>query len=97
MAINKGKQFEDRFRLDWKRCFPGTLIFRIPDQISGFKQTSQNPCDYFAFKSGKLFMVECKSHEGASISFSAIPQYVRLLQYKDLENVYPGSLIWFRD
>ena len=42
-------------------------------------------------------MVECKSHDGASIPFSAIPQYERLLEYKNFENVVPGIIIWFKE
>ena len=68
MASNRGKDFEERFKEDWDKCFPGTLIFRLKDQMNGFKQTSQNPCDFIGFP-GKdtLFMIECKSHNGASL------------------------------
>lgn len=40
-------------------------------------------------------MVECKAHKGASIPFTAIPQYDRMLDYKGLEKTYPGVVIWF--
>ncbi len=96
MASNFGKNFEDHFKENWKRCFPGTWLFRLKDQMNGFKETSQNPCDFLAFPgNNKLFMIECKSHSGASISFTDIPQYERLLEYKDDKDVYPGILIWF--
>lgn len=39
-------------------------------------------------------MVECKAHAGASIPFSVIPQYSRLLEYKDFINVFPGIVVW---
>lgn len=39
-------------------------------------------------------MVECKAHAGASIPFSVIPQYNRLLEYKDFVNVFPGIVVW---
>jgi len=98
MANNKGKQFEEQFKENWKRCYPETWLFRLKDQMNGYKETSQNPCDFLAFTAeNKLFMIECKSHEGASIPFSAIPQYERLLEYKDFVNVYPGILVWFVD
>ncbi len=98
MASNKGKAFEDVFKENWKKCYPGTWIFRLKDQMNGYKDTSQNPCDFITFTAeNKLFMIECKSHEGASIPFDAIPQYERLLEYKDKKNVYPGILIWFID
>lgn len=97
MALNKGKIFEDKFKEDWKKCFRKTLVYRLVDQVSGFKTTSQNACDFLCFPGKKLFMIECKSHDGASIPFSAIPQYERLLEYKDFENVVPGIVIWFKE
>lgn len=97
MSINKGKIFEDRFRENWKKSFPKTFIYRLADQVTGFKNTSQNPCDYLCFPGDKLFMIECKSHDGASIPFAAIPQYERLLEYKNYKNVCPGFVIWFKE
>lgn len=96
MALNKGKAFEEYFKENWKRCYPNTFLFRLKDQMNGFKETSQNPCDFLAFTNeNKLFMIECKSHKGSSIGFEAMPQYERLLNYKNIKGVYPGILIWF--
>lgn len=90
-----GKKFEERFRLDWKRCFPNTFVFRLQDQMSGYKETSQNPCDFLCFPGDALFMIECKAHKGLSIPFSVIPQYERLLEYKNISKVFPGVVVWF--
>lgn len=91
-----GKKFEERFRKDYKRCFPNTLIYRLPDQQSGYAGGgSQNPCDFFCFTGNEVLMVECKAHKGASIPFTAIPQYERMLNYKGLEKTFPGAVIWF--
>lgn len=66
--------------------------------MNGYRDTSQNPCDFLCFPCDtKLFMVECKEHKGASIPFSAIPQYERLLQYKNLKNIYAGIVIWLSE
>jgi len=94
-----GKKWEDKFRLGWLDCFPKPRgwLYRLADQITGFKDTSGNPCDFLCHEDGKLFMVECKEHKGASIPFQAIPQYARLLEHKDYDNVYPGVLIWFSE
>ena len=92
-----GKKWETIFRTAWKRQFPNTFIFRLADQMNGFKETSSNPCDFICFALSKLFLVECKEHKGASIPFTAIPQYERLLAYKDIENVFPGVIIWFSE
>lgn len=92
-----GKKFEDKFKHDWQRCFPGTWQFRLKDQMTGYKETSQNPCDFLCFPGSRLFMVECKEHLGASIPFSAIPQFERLLEYENIKNVSPGVVIWFSE
>ena len=31
-----GKKFESRFKQDYQRCCPDTLIYRLPDQQSGY-------------------------------------------------------------
>ena len=92
-----GKRWEDKFKATWIKCFPNTFLFRLKDQMTGFKETSQNSCDFLALPTDKLFMIECKTHKGASIPFTAIPQYERLLDYKDLNNVHAGFLIWFSE
>lgn len=91
-----GKKFEDRFKTDYKRCFPDTLIYRLPDQQSGYAGGgSTNPCDFICYTGNKVLMVECKAHKGLSIPFTVIPQYERLLDYKGLTKTFPGVIIWF--
>ena len=92
-----GKKWEAKFKEDWKKTFPNTFIYRLPDQMSGYKQTSNNPCDFICFANRKLYLVECKEHKGASIPFTAIPQYERLLSFKGFDQVYPGVLIWLSE
>lgn len=94
--MNKGKIFENIFKENWKKCFPKTFCLRLNDSLGGFKNIN-TPCDFLCFPGDKLFMIECKSHNGASIPFDAIPQYERLLEYKDMKNVHPGIIIWFRE
>lgn len=91
-----GKKFEERFKKDWKRCFPNTLIYRLPDQQSGYGGGgSTNPCDFLCFTGNEVLMVECKATKGMSINFSKIRQYDKMLDYKGLEKTYPGVVIWF--
>ena len=91
-----GKKFEERFRKDYQRCFPNTLIYRLPDQQSGYAGGgSTNPCDFMCYTGDCVLMVECKAHKGQSISFSAIRQYEKMLDYKGLEKVFPGVAVWF--
>ncbi len=65
--------------------------------MTGYKETSGNPCDFLCFPGEKLFMVECKEHKGASIPFTAIPQYERLLEFKGLPKVFPGVMLWLSE
>ena len=91
-----GKKWEERFRKDYKRCFPNTLIYRLPDQQSGYAGGgSANPCDFLCYTGDCVLMIECKAHAKASIPFTAIPQYERMLDYKGLDKTYPGVVIWF--
>lgn len=90
-----GKKFENRFKQDYQRCFPNTLIYRLPDQQSGYAGGSANPCDFLCFTGNEVLMVECKAHKGSSIPFSAIRQYEKMLSYKGLEKTYPGVVVWF--
>ena len=91
-----GKKFEARFRKDYERCFPNTLIYRLPDQQSGYAGGgSTNPCDFMCYPGNCVLMVECKAHKGASIPFTAIPQYERQLSYKGIYKTFPGVVIWF--
>ena len=91
-----GKKFENRFKQDYQRCFPNTMIYRLPDQQSGYAGGgSSNPCDFLCYPGECVLMVECKAHAKASIPFTAIPQYDKLLDYKGKYKTFPGVLIWF--
>lgn len=94
MKFNYGKKFEDEFKKNWKISFPDTLVLRLHDDVGGYYGVD-TPCDFICFPdSSSLFMIECKTHKGASIPFSDIPQYERQLKYMGLKNVYPGVILW---
>ena len=81
---------------DYQLCFPGTLIYRLPDQQSGYAGGgSSNPCDFFCYPGNCVLMTECKAHKGISIPFNAIPQYEKMLDYKSLEKTHVGVIVWF--
>ena len=96
MAVNRGKQFEDVFRKDWKQSFPNTFLLRLPDQTSGF-YGFRNLCDFIAYFDGILFLIECKSHSGASIPFSDISQYKILSSYVGFKGIRVGVVVWLYD
>ena len=96
MAADIGKKFEDRFKKDYIRCFPDTLIYRLPDQQSGYAGGgSSNPCDFMCYPGPCVLMVECKAHKGASISFNDIRQYDKMLDFKGKYKTFPGVVVWF--
>ena len=97
MAINRGKQFEQKFKEDWSKSFPNTFILRLPDQVSGYKFASANICDYICFDGKKLYLIECKSHKGTTFPFSCLRQYDKLICYKDKENIIAGCIVWYTD
>ena len=94
-----GKKFEQKLKADWKKCFPGTFFFRLSDQVSGYKTTSQNPCDFLAMNNGYLWMLECKETNEGTINFAKIPQLDRtegLKDYIGIKDVQPYIIVWFR-
>lgn len=91
-----GKKFENKFCETWKKQFPGTFIYRLPDQQSGYSGGGgSNPCDFFCHPGNCMLMVECKAISGASINFSEIRQYDKMKDYRGLDKTYPGVLVWF--
>lgn len=91
-----GKKFENRFYKDFKKQFPGKLIYRLPDQQSGYAgEGGSNPCDFLCYTGDCVLMVECKAKSGASINFSEIRQYEKMLDYKGLYKTFIGVLVWF--
>ena len=70
MAPDAGKAWEAKFKADWQKQFPNGAILRLPDQVSGYKHTSRNPCDFVCYAEGVMLLVECKEcAEGTTIGF----------------------------
>ena len=97
MASNTiGKKWEDKFAATWVKQFPGKLMYRLPDQQSGYAgEGGSNPCDFLCYPGNCVLMVECKAKSGASINFSEIRQYKKMLDYKGLYKTFIGVLVWF--
>ena len=97
MAYNVGKQFEERFSKNWKESFPNSFVYRLHDQLSGYKVVSRNPCDFICFEHGRLHLIECKSHKGASMPFTNLRQYDEMIKYAGIENVFIGVVLWLME
>lgn len=96
-TVNRGKQFEKLFQEQWKDCFPQSFCYRLPDQQTGYFGTSKNICDFICYNEGKLFLIECKAHNGNTLPISNITQYDKLISYKDKPGIVVGILVWFVD
>lgn len=98
MAVNRGKQWEQKVEEYWGKSFPypKSSLIRLPDQVTGYKTTSQNPCDFVGYIYPKAFYIECKSTHGNTFSLD-FSQYERLLKYKGIKGLHPGIMLWFVD
>lgn len=96
MAVSRGKQFELKFREDFSKI-PGSVVIRLPDQVSGYRCTSANVCDFYCYVKPTLFFVEVKSTSGNTYNFSDLRQYPLLSQYNDIPGLRRGVVIWFTE
>ena len=94
--VNRGKSFEQRFKTDFERI-PNSLCIRLPDQMSGYKGSGQNICDYICYNYPNQFFIECKSHKGASIPFDKISQYDKMKDVVGIKGVRAGVVLWLYD
>lgn len=93
MPDNYGKKFEEKFKRDWTSSIEGGLIVRLYDVTSGYLAVS-TISDYICYKYPNIFFIECKTHKGASIPFSAISQYDKLLSVCGIPGVRSGVILW---
>lgn len=90
MLANEGKKFEQ----DFKESIPEWCwVYRLRDSAGTWQGgdntrfTPSNICDFIVLARDRLFLLELKSHKGASIPISCI----RENQLKELSNiVYPN-------
>ena len=94
MAINRGKQFEARFKQDWIRTIPDSSIDRIYDVVSG-KKTISNVSDFIGFKKPNIFYLECKSTNDNTFNFAKLTQYDKLAAKVGIPGVRAGAVLWF--
>lgn len=91
---NKGKDFEARFRKNWLETVRDSFCYRIPDQMSGFKGSS-NVGDFICYKHPYMYIFDCKTKKGNTLPFSDIRQYDKMLEYKNILGVHVGIICWF--
>lgn len=92
MARDRGKQFEDKFKKDFLKV-PDATIDRLYDVMNGYKEIKQ-VSDYIGYIYPHIFYLECKTHKGASLPFSAISQYENLKKKVGIPGVRSGVVLW---
>ena len=95
MPINLGKKFEQQFKSDILRL--KYFIYRLPDQMTGNKITSANPCDFFVYCKPYLRLIECKSIHGNTFPLSNFTQYDRMMSYVKGSDATGAVIVWFID
>ena len=98
MAINRGKQFEDIIKQAFLKI-PDVSIDRLHDQMTGYKVTSANICDFIVYKKPYEYYIECKSVHGNTLPFSNITtnQWNGMLEKSKIPGVFAGVICWWID
>ena len=95
---NRGKQFEQVIRQSFEKV-QGVSIDRIPDQVTRYRGSSSNICDFVVYKYPYLYYLECKTIHGATFPFSNVRdnQWNGLLGKSNIDGVKAGLLVWWVD
>ena len=98
MSVNRGKDFENVIKKAFEKV-DGVSIDRLHDQMTGYKVTSANICDFIVYKKPDEYYIECKSVHGNTLPFSNITQnqWNGLLDKSKIEGVCAGIICWFVD
>ena len=96
MSENRGKQFENIIKTAFLKV-PGVSIDRLHDQMTGYKVTSANVCDFIVYKYPYEYYIECKSVYGNTLPFSNITdnQWRGMLEKSKIDGVFAGVIVWF--
>ena len=92
MSSNIAYRFEQKFKEDWLKSYPNSLCFKVPNQMSGYKNIN-NYCDFICYDGNRMYMIDCKTHKGG-FPFDAFPQYQRLIDLKNIPNLITGVALW---
>ena len=98
--MDYGKQWEEKFSVQFNEQFnkekPTYLLQRLYDQVTMYKDVSQNPADFYAMIEGNLVYIECKETQEGVLNFSKFQQLDRMLAKIQYPNVQAYVLIWYR-
>lgn len=88
-----GKAFEEHFKEDFKKSFPNGDISRLYDVSMGYANIT-NVSDFIGYNYPNMFYLECKAHKGASIPFTKISQYDKLLKKAGIKGIRAGIILY---
>lgn len=98
MKTNRGKDFEKNVKK--ALLASGYYVLRLQDSMGGFAGVN-NPCDFIAYKSPMMLMIECKAIRGNTLNFKAnIRPNQEVGMYKAFmgnDGIYAGFLVWYID
>lgn len=98
MSINRGKQFEDIIREQFKKI-KNVVTIRLYDVTTGYINQN-NICDLIVYNEGTLNLIECKAVHGNTLNFKSHikqNQWDGLLEESYKPGVNAGILVWFID
>ena len=98
MSVNRGKQFEDIIREQFKKL-KNVVTIRLYDVTTGYINQN-NICDLIVYDEGTLNLIECKAVHGNTLNFKSHikqNQWDGLLEESYKSGVNAGILVWFID
>ena len=69
MSVNRGKQFEDIIREQFKKL-NNVVTIRLYDVTTGYINQN-NICDLIVYDEGTLNLIECKAVHGNTLNFKS--------------------------
>ncbi len=96
MAESLAKKFETVIKDAFEKV-EGVSIDRIHDQMTGYKVTSANICDFIVYKYPYEYYIECKTVHGNTLPFSNITkkQWDGMLKKSQIQGVIAGVICWW--
>lgn len=93
-----GKEFEHQVYKNFSEL-ENVSIDRIPDQVTKYKGSSSNVCDFIVYDKPNLIYLECKTVHGSTLPFSNIRenQWNGLLEKSEIDGVIAGVMCWWVD
>ena len=95
MAQNRGKQYEEKLKEDFLKI-PEAFIYRIPDQLGGFKGAT-GICDFIGFLYPSIYFLEAKTRLGNTFSIADLTQFEKLMSIPAYKGIHRGVMLWFQD